>query len=140
MFLIYSENCETDKLDQSLEKIVAWSDLWQIRISLEKCMALYLGKKNPHRKYFINNHVIPPANTVRDLGVLIDKNLSFDNHISHAVRSAYFKAHQLLRTLKSSDPRIWSLAHKAYVRPHLEYASEVWNPTLKQHLKSGTLL
>ena len=41
----------------------------------------------------------------------------------------------LWRNLSSCPERVKEAAYKAIVRPHMEYASSVWDPYLKKHVK-----
>ena len=97
-------------------------------IAPTKSQALYIGRDNSKREYFINGVRVPAEDCVRDLGVLIDSKLSFKQHISKIIRNAYFKAHQLFRVLSTKNTKQWILAYKSYVRPQLEYCTEIWSP------------
>lgn len=95
---------------------------------------VYSSKKShnlPKPIYFIDGTPIQPTNSIRDLGIQINDNLDFTTHINNICKSAYLKSFQLLRILRSSNPKIWSNAFKLYVRPILEYSSQVWNPSIK---------
>ena len=122
-----------DTLQHTLEAIEKWSAQWKIKLAPLKSMALYLGKSNLKRQYFLNNMPIPETNCVKDLGIMIDSNLSFNAHIEKIFKSANLKSHQLLRVLKTKNLRTLIFAYKIYVRPILEYASEIWNGKFKKH-------
>ena len=71
----------------------------------------------------------------RDLGILVDRTLSFNGHIEKAIA----KANQILglikRTLVYFDRDTLKLLYCSLVRPHLEYANVVWHPQYKKHIK-----
>lgn len=70
----------------------------------------------------------------KDLGVIFDSELSFNQHIATKVK----RANQALGTIKKTftylDKDIFLPLYKAYVRPHLEYASVVWSPIFKKDI------
>ena len=70
---------------------------------------------------------------MKDLGILIDSKLEFNEHVNQISKTAYFKIHQILRVSKTRDLSTLIFLYNTYVRPQLEYASEVWNPS-KQNL------
>ena len=91
---------------------------------------LHIGKKNYNYEYKINNVNISSSKVIRDLGVEIDDCLKFDVHISYLVK----KAHQRLTVLFKGFSSILTVAYKVYIRPILEYCSEVWSPYLLKHI------
>jgi hypothetical protein len=73
------------------------------------------------------------------LGILVDNKLSFEPHINKIVKDANKRQYNLFRILpKKLTPELKILAYKTYVRPILEYATEVYNPykiSLKKRMK-----
>lgn len=67
----------------------------------------------------------------RDLGVHISSDLRWRTHINLIVSKANRVLGMLLRTFTSRDDDLWRLLYISLVRPHLEFASPVWNPHLK---------
>ena len=67
------------------------------------------------------------------MGVYVDSELSFDEHISAKVK----KANQLVGLIRRSfdylDGKTFVKLYTALVRPHLEYAQTIWSPHLKKH-------
>ena len=68
------------------------------------------------------------------LGVLLSRNLSWSDHISELCT----KARKILRLLyrqfqfyDNVDPATLKQLYLSLVRPHLEYASQVWDPYLQ---------
>lgn len=104
-------------------------------INPHKSRVLYGGKNNPKQKYFIEGIEIPEEECIRDLGIMIDNKLAFDTHLNKIIRNGYFRAHQILRVLKSRDIQVWRQAYISYVRPLLEYSTETWNPKSIQDIK-----
>ena len=72
----------------------------------------------------------------KDVGVTIDSNLNFANHIQNQVN----KANQIVGLTRQScvylDNFTLCLLFKAPMRPHLEYAHSVWTPYMKADIIS----
>ena len=71
-----------------------------------------------------------------DLGVLISSNLKWKSHINSVVSKANRVLGTLLKTFMSRDASLWRLLYISLVRPHLEFASTVWNPYLKGDIEA----
>jgi hypothetical protein len=71
---------------------------------------------------------LPDVKVIRDLGVMIDSNLSFSAHYASITAKAHQRAALILRCFKSRDPHLLFRAFVVYVRPLLEYCSPVWSP------------
>ena len=78
-----------------------------------------------------NIHKIEHVNQEKDLGIIFDKNLNFDVHIKSKVTIANRNLGLIYKKFTYLDQIIFKQLYKALVRPHLEYASIVWNPCLK---------
>ena len=67
-----------------------------------------------------------------DLGVTIDKNLNFREHISNKINIANRNVGIIFRTFTYLDPEMFKNLYKSLVRPHLEYATVIWGPMYKK--------
>ena len=72
----------------------------------------------------------------KDMGVLIDSNLNFDEHITTAIKKANGKLGMIKRAFVYLDNEMLVPLYTALVRPHLEYGNVVWSPSLQQHIKA----
>ena len=118
-------------LQASLDKIVEWSNEWQMPISVKKCSLIICGnrlKYNENASCSINGVRITPAGEVKDLGVIVDSSLKFNSHINYMVAKAHQRAYLIRKFFVSRDPDILMKAFNIYVRPLVEYASPVWSP------------
>ena len=70
----------------------------------------------------------------KDLGIIIDPNLSFDTHINEIVKKCNRLSGMLIRTMTNLTPKIMIPLFKSLVRPVLEYGNSVWNPFLRKHI------
>ena len=111
-------------------KIFSWYDSNQLKIALEKCLLLQLGRHNEHREYTINTTKINPVHSVKDLGVLITNDLEFSNHCSVISKKAFQKCALIHKTFSYKSRDFLLALYKTYVRPQVEYCSTVWNPHL----------
>src|SRR3989442_80106 len=68
---------------------------------------------------------------VKDLGVLIDSDLSFDDHINDKINTANKMLGIIRRNFVDLDNKSFLLLYTCLVRSHLEYAAPVWNPYKK---------
>ena len=66
---------------------------------------------------------------LRDLGVLVTKDLSPSIHVNDIVSRAHKRAGAILRTFVSRDVNLLMRAFITYVRPIVEYNSVIWSPS-----------
>ena len=67
----------------------------------------------------------------KDLGVLIDDELKFSNHIQTQVNKANRAIGALKHSYKFMNKTSFLMLYKSLIRPHLEYASPVWSARTK---------
>jgi len=68
----------------------------------------------------------------KDLGVVFDRNLSFDTHIQNSINKANKMIGLIKRTFTYLDRDTFLKLYKALVRPHVEYGNVIWHPHLKR--------
>jgi hypothetical protein len=64
------------------------------------------------------------------LGVKVSSSLSFDAHIRQTLQKASATLYMLMRALKKASPKAKRTSYFSICLPLLEYASEVWSPSL----------
>ena len=124
-------------LQNSLNNLMDWSVKWQLPINANKCFILSLHRSKSVTRdhdYHIGDIVLLRRSYVEDLGIEYDSTLNFDRHIDNIVSSARAKVGLLFRGFKTRDPDILKRAFVTYIRPKLDYASNVWNPYLKTNI------
>ena len=55
---------------------------------VSKCHLLHLGKPHKYGQYNIQGNLVPPSNSVKDLGVLIDHKLKFHAQTASVIAKA----------------------------------------------------
>ena len=71
---------------------VHWSLPWQLSLSITKCTVLQLGRSLGIGSYAINNINLPMFHKTRDLGILVDSEINFKEHIYNTTASANQRA------------------------------------------------
>ena len=126
---IYTELSSTIfNLQNHLNLIHRWSVLWQLQISQSKCHTLTLGPTTTDQTLFISHTPISITSSIVDLGITIDPDLNFKKHIHDIVVRAKQRAALIHRCFISHKPVHLIRAYITYVRPLLEYATQVWSP------------
>ena len=74
---------------------------------------------------------------MKDLGVIYDQHLSFNDHIVTILNEAY-KTLVLIMWLVCdfTNPQVLKIFYFSYVRSKLEYAYVVWNPQCQKHIRA----
>uniref|UniRef100_A0A7E4W555 Reverse transcriptase domain-containing protein n=2 Tax=Panagrellus redivivus TaxID=6233 RepID=A0A7E4W555_PANRE len=124
-------------LQTFIDKLAEWSRLNELPIAPHKCNVLhFLPATNPSHAYTLNGIIIPDSCTsVRDLGVTMSNNMSWKPHIANIVSKAMSALYCLFKAVKSRNPNILIKMYTVYVRPLVEFASPVFNPTSKLLIK-----
>ena len=121
-------------LQQDLDKICKWSEDWSMPFNVDKCQLLQIGSLNKSFQYNMDGRQVKNAPYVKDLGVIVSKNLKFSQQCIEAAK----KANKILGfinrnfTYKSKD--IILPLYKSMVRPHLEHAVQFWDPHLNKDI------
>ena len=140
---IYSTIENKDKYDNlqlCINKLVKWTETWLLNFNSDKCKVLHIGKNNPHYEYHINQAgVVGKLDCTiaeKDLGVIVDPDLSFETHIHKTICKAHKISGMLFRFITNKSHNIMVPLYKALVRPILEYGNSVWCPNLRKHVKA----
>jgi len=95
-----------DRFATCLTDVEAWLRASQLRLNLTKTQVMWLGSSQQLSKLNIS-HVrvlsscIKVQDTARDLGVVIDSQLSLSAHVAAVCRSSYYQLHQLRKAVRS---------------------------------------
>src|SRR5664279_2358547 len=119
----------------SLDKLIAWSQTWQLSISYKKCCVLHVNTTNQGCDYLLGTEQVAVVKYVKDLGIHIDSHLKFDSHITNIVARASTRANLIHKCFVSKDVLALNRAFVTYVRPLLEYTSCVWSPHLHKDIQ-----
>ena len=125
------------QLQKDIDNMVAWSNIWLLKFHPEKCIMMALGNRSDSDwDYTMDGHALGYSQCEKDLGVFIDKSLSFDKHINHVINKANRIMGIARRTFECMDEEIFKYIYKGLVRPQLEYAHSVWAPHHAKHIEA----
>jgi len=124
------ENSDQAKIDMQSDNqaLVQWGTENKMRIAFAKCATLHLGYGNPANEYTFDDFLIPSVDEIRDLGVTVSNNLKFGSHIMKICKSASATSNLIYKCFHNRSRTFLKKLFQVYVRPKLEYASQVWNP------------
>lgn len=127
-----NSNHDLKCFQDDIRGIVRWADQNLLNIAKEKCALLQIGPTTatiPQDPYIIDGWSIPMVVEFRDLGVSINQNLCFKNHIERLVSEASRTSACIRRSFTLRDVSFMVRMFKTFVRPKLEYCSSVWSPS-----------
>ena len=137
IFRTITSKIEARELQENLTSLEQWSSKWSLDFNSEKCHILTLGKFENiccAYRYKIYNKELEHVYAEKDLGIYIDENLSFEEHISTKVRIANAIVAQIRNSFTFLDGPMFKRLYTAFVRPHLEYAQSAWSPHLQKYI------
>ena len=129
-------NTDGDKqhLQNDLDRLVKWSEKWQMLFNFGKCKCLHTGHRNLNVNYKMGDTVLGTTVKEKDLGVTI----SADMKVSEQCGIAASKGNQILglirRNITYKGRKLIIPLYKAIVRPHLEYCIQAWRPYRKKDI------
>jgi predicted nucleic acid-binding Zn ribbon protein len=134
LYSIIDIGSSTASLQQSIDYLVSWASNWQLNINISKCNVLSLRNRSHSSvsvPYYVNQVCLNNSNLVSDLGILVDTELTYNQHISSVIAKATQRAGVFFRGFTSRNLSLIRKTFVTYIRPILEYNSSVWNPTKK---------
>ena len=120
-------------VQRDLENIYGWADANNMRFNSEKFQLLRYGKnatQRPNVNYVSYDATeIEECDSVKDLGVLVQSDGMFTNHIVEVVNGARSQMGWILRSFATRSVQVMLTLYKTLVLPRLEYCSPLWSPS-----------
>lgn len=127
-------NAIVKRMEDSLELALKYFDKWKIKVNNSKTQAIIFPynrslKRIPTRHVYSGGVLIPLGDSVKYLGVILDKKLSFKQHLEYICEKAVRcgKAlYSLLNRRSKLNFKNKILLYKMCIRPIMTYACQVW--------------
>ena len=134
LFTKTKEIGDKQNLQDDIDKLVKWSEKWQMLFNFGKCKCLHIGPRNTSMTYEMGGTILSTTVKEKDLGVTMNANMK----VSEQCRIAVSKGNQVLgmirRNISYKDKSLIVPLYKAIVRPHLEYCIQAWSPYLRKDI------
>ena len=125
---------DKQSLQDDLDKLVKWSEKWQMLFNFGKCKCIHIGHGNMYKEYKMGDAVLGRTTQEKDLGVTF----SADMKVSEQCGIAASKGNQILglirRTITYKEKQLIVPLYKAIVIPHLEYCIQARRPYRKKDI------
>ena len=127
-------------LQSDLENVMRWSERNNMALHRDKFEYMCHTSNKRHMlselpfvsecyQYRVSNDItLQPVNQLRDLGVLVSKDLSWSPHINSIANKARQKASWVLSVFHTRSTAIMLTLYKSMVRSLLEYCCPLWHP------------
>ena len=140
-----------ESIQEDINILSEWSRKMQMSFNPDKCVCIHMGHRNKEYQYFLPKiystfntpqstsytlyfHPLKNVTKEKDLGVIVDSDLTFKAHISQKIAKANSMIYLIKNCFQYLDKEMLQLLYKSLIRPHLEYASNVWNPIYKEDI------
>jgi hypothetical protein len=117
-------------LQEDLHSFHRWSNEWQLTLAVQKCSVFIFGSPVDAPDYRLGETVLEVMKDINDLGVVLSQNQKSSVHCSKIARKCNIRAANIFRSFKCRKRRFLVDMFSKFVRPSLEYASQVWSPYL----------
>ena len=130
MYAVVNNFQDKENFQLELNELLKLANKWQLKINFDKYHVdlIHLGSKNNNFTYRLDLHNIEVSQCEKILGVLLDCNLFFKEHVYETVKKACKKCNIILTNFKHVNNCTLTDLYKCYVRFILEYVSVVWSP------------
>ena len=133
----WADDISIHACDKSLESLILrlehdsllfieWFDSNYMRLNVNKCHLLLSGYKHQWNWAMVGNEQIWESNTEKLLGVIIDKNLNFNDHANKICREAGKKVTALCRISRYLNFHKRKVLFKAFIQSQFAYCPLVW--------------
>ena len=122
---------DVENLQSDLNKIYEWADNNNMLFNNNKFEILRYGKNTEIKDstFYLSasNEIIEEKETLRDLGVTVNNQGTFNEHIDLICSKVKQKSGWVLRTFKCREPYFLKTLWKQLIQPHFDYCSQLMN-------------
>ena len=120
------------KMQSDINSLKHWAHDSGLSFNIKKCFSVSFGSlaSSPCvTAYMIDDSPIPSKDSYKDLGVSVLSPLSFNTHVNDIVAKAFSRLGLVYKLFHTKSPKSLIRLYKSFVRPILEYACLIWNPS-----------
>ena len=137
LYKVISQHSDLITLTTACQALLEWCNKWYMQLNTDKCKALTIGKPTvllssqdttfdiPYNGDIIH---LEHVSSMKDLGITIDSQLNFKEHIYGKIKLAFSMLGIINRNFVNLDKDTFKLLYKSLIRSHIEYGHSVWNP------------
>ena len=128
--ILYRQIRMPSDCQQDITRLYNWSLTWQMVFNTKKCHILSILRKRdrPTITYTLGTEKLSVVESYPYLGVTVSSDLRWHHYINTISNKANRTLNFIRRNIYRCSPEAKVLAYTSLVRPHLEYASAVWDP------------
>ncbi len=122
---------DTYGLQEDLNSLVRWSEENRLPLNIGKCAKItFTHKKQPIvNDYLVKSTPLNNVDQIRDLGVILDSNLTYRNQILSVMSKVKRNMGVVMRNSKYfKDTDTLKILYYSLIRSHLDFAVNVWDP------------
>ena len=115
-----------EQLELQSNIAIKWFEDNHMKMNASKCHLFVSGNKYEHMWARVGNDLIWESRTVKPLGITIDNELKFDEHISNICKKAQRKLTILMRLKKYLDFEKLRILFKTFFESQFKYCPLTW--------------
>ena len=118
---------DSSTLQNDLNFISKWCKHNGMALNVFKTKILHMGKNNQCHPYTADGTTVDSVTSIRDLGVIIDSNLTFKPHLDSIINSAIQRSAIISRSFKNYDTKFRLTLFKTFILPIITSCSSVYH-------------
>ena len=140
LFRAINGTIDSQLLQEDLTALENWENRWQMSFNPSKCTVIRVAPNKSktviHTNYQLHGHTLEIVDSNKYLGVTLTSNLSWDKHVDNVAAKGNRTLGFIRRNLKDCTRTVKETSYTAIVRPTIEYAATVWDPTSQSKIKA----
>ena len=128
---------ERGNLQSNINALCNWANKWDMEFNVDKCKCMKLGRRdnNDNYTYLMGQNNLGLTEVERDLGIITTSNFKTSEQCGTAAKKANRVLGMIRRVITTRSAEVLLPLYKTLVRPHLEYAVQVWSPYLVKDIE-----
>lgn len=129
------EDCR--ELQKDINSLSVWCSNNKLMLNINKCHSMTISNLNQELNfaYSLDNSTLTSVESIRDLGVIIDKKLTFNGHIDELVQATLRTLGFIYRSTKDfTKTESLITLYNSLIKSKLQYAALIWFPCYETHV------
>lgn len=124
---------------RDIEAVARWIQNLNLQFNISKCKYMVISRRNSSIEppaIVLNGLPLERVSSFKYLGVHVSADLSWSLHVGKICTKGRRLVGLLYRRFHAADITTCKQLYVSFIRPHLEYACQVWDPHLKKDIEA----